>query len=103
MKGHDVTNEPTNEQPSSAENDASALLSFNVRSALAGLAEPGGDLEQAVENAYRGLLYGLLAGTRYPRQAAQLLEFYEANTNDVPGLWNALENLVDMTLGDTSG
>lgn len=97
-----MTNEPTNE-PSPADNDASALLSINVRSALAGLAEPGGEMEQAVENAYRGLLYGLLAGTRYPRQAAQLIEFYETNANDVPGLWTALENLVDMTLGDTSG
>jgi hypothetical protein len=98
MKGTAVTNEPTNES-----DDASALLSINVRSALAGLVEPGAEIEQAVENAYRGLLYGLLAGTRYPRQTAQLLEFYELNTNDVPGLWNALENLVDMTLGDTSG
>ncbi len=97
-----MTNE-SNTEPSSADNEASALLSINVRSALAGLAEPGAEMEQAVENAYRGLLYGLLAGTRYPRQAAQLIEFYEHNTNDVPGLWNALENLVDMTLGDTSG
>ena len=97
-----MTNEQTNE-PSPADNDASALLSINVRSALAGLAEPGGEMDQAVENAYRGLLYGLLAATRYPRQAAQLLEFYETNSTEVPGLWVALENLVDMTLGDTSG
>ena len=100
-----MTNEPTSErsESSATDEDAAALLSVNVRSALAGLAEPGAELEQAVENAYRGLLYGLLAGTRYPRQAAQLLEFYEANTTDVPALWTALENLVDMTLGDTTG